>query len=99
MYISESRLTGNADGGGKIIEPGSKTIRQAIATIVTQGAEGQVEREDRVITKLDSCGSVSIAHSDHLVRVQPVKAYGLRNIRLLGIGGKTNYLTKSGYCK
>ena len=96
MYISESRLTGNADGGGKIIEPGSKTICQAIATRVTHGAEGQVEREDQVITKLDSCGSVSIAHSDYLVRVQPAKAYGLRNIRLLGIGGKTNYLTKVG---
>ena len=96
MYISESRLTGSADGGGKIIEPGSKTICQAIATIVTQGAEGQDERVDQVITKLDSCGSVSIAHSDYLVRVQSAKAYGLRNIRLLGIGGKTNYLTKVG---
>ena len=96
MYISESRLTGNAGGEEKIIEPGSKTICQAIATIVTQGAEGQVEREEQVITKLDSCGSVSIAHSDYLVRVQPAKSYGLRNIRLLGIGGKTNYLTKVG---
>ena len=46
MYISESRLTGNTDGGGKIIEPGSKTICQAMATIVTQGADGQVEREE-----------------------------------------------------
>ncbi len=67
MYISESRLAGNADGGEEITEPGSKTTCQAIATIVTQGAEGQVEREEQVVTKLDSCGSVSIAHSDYLV--------------------------------
>ena len=96
MYISENRLTGRTDESETIIEPGSKTICQAIATIVTNGADGQVEREEQVITKLDSCGSVSIAHTDYLVRIQPAKAYGLQNIRLLGIGGKTNYLTKVG---
>ncbi len=66
MYISENCLTGTIDGGEKIIEPGSKTICQAIATVITHGADGQVEREEQVITKLDSCGSVSIAHSDYL---------------------------------
>ena len=96
MYISENRLTGSINGDDKIIEPGSKTMCQAISTVITHGADGQIEREEQVITKLDSCGSVSIAHSDYLVRVQPAKAYGLRNIRLLGIGGKTNYLTKVG---
>ena len=96
MYISENRLTGSTNGDDKIIEPGSKTICQAISTVITHGADGQIEREEQVITKLDSCGSVSIAHSGYLVRVQPAKTYGLQNIRLLGIGGKTNYLTKVG---
>ena len=48
MYISESRLTGNADGEEQIIEPGSKTICQAIATIVTQEAEGQGQHRGRL---------------------------------------------------
>jgi hypothetical protein len=84
MYISENRLTGSTNGDDKIIEPGSKTICQAIATVITHKTDGQIEREEQVITKLDSCGSVSIAHSDYLVRVQPAKAYGLKNIRLQG---------------
>jgi hypothetical protein len=52
-----------------------------------------------VKVKLDSCGSVSIAHSHLLTEVKDTKAYRLRNIRLMGIGGTTHYLTKAGILK
>jgi hypothetical protein len=50
----------------------------------------------QVKVKLDSCGSVSIAHSDYLIQVKPAMMYGLQSIRLLGIGEKTNYLKEVG---
>jgi hypothetical protein len=50
----------------------------------------------QVKVKLDSCGYVSIAHSDYLIQVKPACLYGLQSIRLLGIGGKTNYLKEDG---
>ncbi len=60
------------------------------------GSDNTDQQNEQVKVKLDSCGSVSIAHTDHLTRVKSAKSYGLNNIRLLGIGGKTNYLTKVG---
>ncbi len=40
--------------------------------------------------------TVSIAHSDYLIQVKPARMYGLQSIRLLGIGGETNYLKEVG---
>jgi hypothetical protein len=40
MYISENRLTGRTDKSETIIEPGSRTICQGIATIITNGTDG-----------------------------------------------------------
>jgi hypothetical protein len=49
-----------------------------------------------VKVKLDSCGFVSIAHSHLLTDVKATKHYKLRNIRLMGIGGTTHYLSQAG---
>ncbi len=95
MYISEKRLTGQIEEGS-IIGPGSRTICHAMATITKGESEDTIQQSEQVKVKLDSCGSVSIAHTDHLIRVKSAKSYGLYNIRLLGIGGKTNYLARVG---
>ncbi len=96
MYISEKRLTGNSEDVDGIISPGSKTICHAMATISSTEQENTNHIHSQVKVKLDSCGSVSIAHSDYLIHVKPAKLYGLQSIRLLGIGGKTNYLKEVG---
>ncbi len=49
-----------------------------------------------VKAKLDSCGSVSIAHENLMSEIKPAKEYKLPSIRLRGIGGKTNLLNKVG---
>jgi hypothetical protein len=49
--------------------------------------------------KLDSCGSVSIAHTNLLNDIQPAHKYKLRQIRLRGIGERTNLLDKVGIIK
>ncbi len=49
--------------------------------------------------KLDSCGSVSIAHTNLLNDIQPAHKYKLPKIRLRGIGGRTNLLDKVGIIK
>jgi hypothetical protein len=64
--------------------------------ISTPGQGKANDHQLQVKVKLDSCGSVSIAHSDHLIRLKKAKDYGLQNIRLLGIGGRTNFLTEVG---
>ena len=46
--------------------------------------------------KLDSCGSVSLAHSSFLRDVAPCKNYGLRAVILSGIGGKSEPLRQAG---
>jgi hypothetical protein len=49
-----------------------------------------------VKAKLDSCGSVSIAHSNLMNEIKQAGKYNLPPIRLRGIGGKTNLLNKVG---
>jgi hypothetical protein len=49
--------------------------------------------------KLDSCGSVSIAHSNLLNLIRRAQSYELPNFRLRGIGGKTNMLKEIGILK
>jgi hypothetical protein len=95
MYISEKRLAGTSDEEKGAITPGTRTICHAMATISTFG-QGKTDHQLQVKVKIDSCGFVSIAHSDHLIKLKKAKDYGLQNIRLLRIGGKTNFLTKVG---
>jgi hypothetical protein len=95
MYISEKCLAGISDDE-KGVNPGTRTICHAMATIPTSGQGKANDHQLQVKVKLDSCGSVSIAHSDHLIRLKKAIDYGLQNIRLLGIGGRTKFLTKVG---
>jgi hypothetical protein len=96
MYISEKRLAEISDEEKGAISPGTRTICHAMATISTPGQGKANDHQLQVKVKLDSCESVSIAHSDHLIRLKKAKDYGLQNIRLLGIGGGTNFLTEVG---
>jgi hypothetical protein len=63
-----------------------------MATISRKESRDTDQNQTKVMFKLDSCGSVFIAHADHLIRVKSAKPYGLQNIRLLGIGEKNQLL-------
>ena len=45
---------------------------------------------------MDSCGSVSLAHSKYLSSIKPCKQYNIPIVSLNGIGGKTRPLTSAG---
>ena len=49
--------------------------------------------------KLDSCGSVSLSHSNFLTEIKSCKEYKLPIVTLKGIGGKTQPLQKAGVLK
>ena len=97
IYISETRLL-NSDitENGKTTEcirPGSKAICSANIKIKTNYIKDPIQKFK---AKLDSCGSVSLAHTNLLKDIRPVSQHHLPKVRLLGIGGKTNFLTKAG---
>ena len=73
------------------IKPGSKSICHANVQLLF---DHQKISTRKVKAKLDSCGSVSIAHSNLLNSIKSSGHYKLPNIRLRGIGGKTNMLQK-----
>jgi hypothetical protein len=94
-YISEAQVLISCDTVDvlhtDIIQPGHKTICSAMITI----------ERDRYPTrsvkgKLDSCGSVSIAHENLMIKIKAARNYKLPPIRLRGIGGKTQMLKKVG---
>ena len=74
-----------------LILPGHKTICGARIKVEIKG---QLPKE--VKAKLDSCGSVSIAHENLMTKIKPAGQYKLPSIRLRGIGGRTNVLNKIG---
>ena len=78
------------------IKPGSKSICHASVQLLLDHHEIKTRK---VKAKLDSCGSVSIAHSNLLNSIKPSGHYKLPNVRLRGIGGKTNMLKKVGVLK
>ena len=78
------------------IKPGSKSICHASVQLLLDHHEIKTRK---VKAKLDSCGSVSIAHSNLLNSIKPSGHYKLPNVRLRGIGGKTNMLKKVGILK
>jgi hypothetical protein len=98
IYMAELRITADEEEilETESIRPGSKSICHASVQL-------QVERrgtESKTINaKLDSCGSVSIAHGNLLNAIKPARNYKLPNIRLRGIGEKTIMLTKAGLLK
>ena len=78
------------------IKPGSKSICHASAQLLLDCHE---IKSRKVKAKLDSCGSVSIAHSNLLNSIKSSRRYNLPNIRLRGIGDKTNMLQTVGVLK
>jgi hypothetical protein len=73
------------------IQPGHKTICCAKINLERKGHSPRI-----IKGKLDSCGSVSIAHKNLLSKIKSARQYGLSPIRLRGIGGKPNLLNKVG---
>jgi hypothetical protein len=78
IHLSEARLTNGIKNDGDIIHAGSRTICHAESSIITTGGETL----QNIHTKLDTCGSVSIAHSSYLTQVKRAKEHGLPQIRL-----------------
>jgi hypothetical protein len=52
--------------------------------------------QSKVEGKLDTCRSVSLFHSSHLQQVQSCRKYGLKEVVLTGIGGKSKPLREAG---
>ena len=66
IHLSEARLTNGITNDGDIIPAGSRTSCHAESSIITTGGETL----QNIHTKLDTCGSVSIAHSSYLTQVK-----------------------------
>ena len=86
----------------ELILPGHRTICSARVNLEINHKRNHSRC---VRAKLDSCGSVSIAHSNLMNEIKPAGEYNLPSIRLRGIGGKTNLLlpwrvlhSTRGYC-
>jgi hypothetical protein len=78
LSVSEARLTNDITNDGNIIPAGSRTICHAESSIITTGGE----MLQNIHTKLDTCGSISIAHSSYLTQVKRATEHGLPQIRL-----------------
>lgn len=95
-YISEAQVV-SCDGVDElhieVIPPGHRTICSARVNLEIKN-NGQHTRT--VKAKLDSCGSVSIAHENLMIEMNSAGKYNLPPIRLRGIRGKTNLLNKIG---
>ncbi len=76
-----------------LIQPGHKTICSARVNLELNN-NGRYTRT--IKAKLDSCGSVSIAHENLMNEIKPEGKYQLPPIRLREIGGRTNLLNKVG---
>jgi len=88
IYIEETRLIG----------PGTKDICRASAKLRRKNEKG-VMSSQWIEAKLDSCGSVSLSHSNFLTEIKSCKEYKLPMVTLKGIGGKTQPLQKAGVLK
>ncbi len=73
IHLSEARLTNDITNDGDIIPAGTRTICHAENSIITTSGETL----QNIHTKLDTCGSVSIAHSSYLTQVKRAKEHGL----------------------
>ena len=85
IFISEQRL----------ISPGSPEICRAKFKLRHKNDEGSFVNTICEV-KLDSCGSVSLAHPKFLTSIKECKQYGIPIVTLNGIGGKTLPITKAG---
>jgi hypothetical protein len=92
VHLSEARLTNGLHKEGTVIPAGRRTICHAESNIILH--DGVTVQN--IHTKLDTCGSVSIAHSSYLTQVKGARERGLPPIRLTGIGGRSGTLNMVG---
>ena len=92
VHFFEARLTNGMHNEGKVIPAGYRTICHAESNIILDDGVAV----QNIHTKLDTCGSVSIAHSSFLNQVKGAREHGLPPIRLTGIGGRTGTLNMVG---
>jgi len=96
-YISETQIISCDEVNEfhtEVISPGHRTICSAKVNLEIN-KNGKTSRT--VKAKLDSCGSVSIAHENLMSEIKPAGKYNLPPIRLRGIGGKQTYSIKLGF--
>jgi len=102
MYMSELRImdeeledlrTEREILDTESIKPGSKSICHASVQLLLDHQEIKTRT---VKAKLDSCGSVSIAHSNLLNSIKSSRNYNLPSIRLRGIGERQTCCRRSG---
>jgi hypothetical protein len=79
----------------RFISPGSTEISRAKFVIRHQNDNHKFINTVKEV-KLDSCGSVSLAHSKYLSSIQSCKQYNIPIVSLNGIGERTNPLTSAG---
>ncbi len=85
IFLSEER----------IISPGSTEISRANFRIRHLDEQRKFVNTVKEV-KLDSCGSVSLAHSKYLSSIKSCEQYNIPIVSLNGIGGKTRPLTSAG---
>ena len=78
-----------------MISPGSNEISRANFNLRYKG-DNVSFITDKCEVKLDSYGSVSLAHPKYLTKIKSCKEYGIPIVSLNGIGGKTLPITKAG---
>jgi hypothetical protein len=77
---------------------GAGSVEICRATFILD-ARKKGEKKEKLVSvegKLDTCGSVSLSHSSHLQQVRDCRKYGLKEVVLSGIGGKSKPLRYAG---
>jgi hypothetical protein len=93
FFFSQDRwLSEHGDPG--VVAAGSKEICRAKMKL-------DVMRKGEVVSisvegKLDTCGSVSLVHSSFMRDIAPCQRYGLKAVKLSGIGGISEPLRQAG---
>ena len=77
------------------VSAGSREICRAEANIIVLD-ENRNRTTHKVECKLDSCGSVSLAHSKFLRDIKPCSEHSLDPVNLNGIGGRSGLIDKAG---
>ena len=79
----------------RYVAAGSKEICRASARVIALNEDGE-KQILKVESKLDTCGSVSLAHSSFLRDIRPCAEHGITSVSLNGIGGKSGLLDQAG---
>jgi hypothetical protein len=74
VHLSEARLTNGLHKEGTVIPAGSRTICHAESNIILDDG---VTVQNIHTKLLDTCGSVSVAHSSYLIQVKGAREHNL----------------------